>query len=448
MNPGLNPQTILRGTERPTTSNRAQQGGGRIWLFPTAWLLAVVCAPMASAPASAQEALRPSMTGELALASRAAQVANQPYTVKFGDFRVLASPSLAAEYNDNIRVSDEEQQDDFILRPSLQLTGTHPISQRNLLRLRLGIGYDYYTQHEEYSSFRLEPASEISFDVYIKDLWINFHDRMTYLRDPGRESGVANSGRYGGFDNTAGITTTWDLNDLVLTLGYDHNNFISSSREFEYLDRSSELLLGRAGFRLSPALTTGVEGTGSFTSYNQARLLNDSTGYSAGVYADWQPSAFVRVQPRAGFTAYMFDQTSRFIRAMDQDGWYAALNVAHDITDSIRYSVGVGHQIRLGIQADSIESTYVQPSISWRFIRGFPFTTYFNYEHGTQGAGRSLGNFEEDFDWFSGGISVSHAITKKLRASLNYRHTLRTADAASREYSQNLVGIYLTYVFQ
>lgn len=397
--------------------------------------------------ASAQQALRPSMTGAVALASRAAQVENRPYTVKLGDFRLLASPSLAAEYNDNVGISESGQQDDFILKPFLQLTGSYPITRRNLLSLRLGLGYDYYTQHDEYSSFRLESGSEISFDIYVKDLWINLHDRFTFIRDPGNEAGVANSARYGGFDNTAGITTTWDLNDVVLTLGYDHNNVISSSSEFEYLNRASELLLGRAGFRLNPALTTGLEATGSFTSYDEP-ILNDNTGYSAGIYADWQPGAYFRVQPRAGYTAYMFDQTSRTVRAVDQDGWYASLSLTHDITQAISYSITAGHELRLGIQADSIEDTYVRGAVNWRIIRDLTITTDLSYENGTQGAGRGLGNFKETYDWFGGGLTLGHAITKKLIASLNYRYTLRTTDAASREYTQNLAGLRLTYQLQ
>lgn len=412
-------------------------------LLPVILLGAIV----AGLSASAQQALRSSMTSELALASRKAQVANQPYTVKFGEFRLLASPSLGAEYNDNIRISEQGQLDDFILKPFLQLGVTYPITHRNLLRLRLGVGYDYYTQHDEYSTFRLESGSEISFDIYVKDLWINLHDRFQYIRDPGTEAGVANTARYGGFDNTVGITTTWDLNDLILTLGYDHQNYISSSSEFEYMDRASELLLGRAGFRINPALTTGVEATGSFTSYDE-RVLNDNTGYSAGVYADWQPGSYFRVQPRLGYTAYMFDQTSRFIRAVDQDGYYAALSIVHDITEAVSYSITAGHELRLGIQADSIESTYVRPSATWRFIKDWAFTTNVSYEHGTQGAGRNQGNFEEDFDWFGGGVSLSHAITRKLRGSLSYRYTLRTADATSREYTQNVVALNLTYSLQ
>ena len=33
---------------------------------------------------------------------------------------------------------------------------------------------------------------------------------------------MANSGNYSQFQNDAGVTTTWDLNKVVLKSGYDH----------------------------------------------------------------------------------------------------------------------------------------------------------------------------------------------------------------------------------
>jgi hypothetical protein len=384
------------------------------------------------------------MAGDAAIAARRAQSESQPYTVKSGDFRLLVSPSLGLEYNDNVTVSDGHQQEDFILQPLLNLTATYPITRANLLRLNLGIGYDYYFEHSKYSALRLNSGSELSFDVYVRDLWINVHDRFSYVQDPGSEAGVVGSAQYGGLDNRAGLTTTWDLQDVVLTLGYDHQNYISSASEFEYMDRASELLFGRAGFQVNPRLIAGLEATGSFTAYDQP-VLNDNTAYSIGAYADWQPGSYFHLQPRAGYTAYMFDQTSHIMKAVDQDAWYADLTLTHTVSQAISYSISAGHELRLGIQADSIEDTYVRPSVTWNFIKNFAFTTSGSYEHGTQGAGTR--NFQETYDWFNAGLSLNHSITRKLSGSLSYRYTYRSSDSASRDYTQNLVALRLTYAF-
>ena len=46
------------------------------------------------------------------------------------------------------------------------------------------------------------------------------------------------------------------------------------------------------------------------------------------------------------------------------------------------------------------------------------------------------------------GYAYAHFLTRKLAASLSYSHTWRTSDVPSREYSQNVVGIRLTYSLQ
>ena len=70
---------------------------------------------------------------------------------------------------------------------------------------------------------------------------------------------VANTAVYGGLDNTVGLSITRDFGDFVPTLGYDHQNFIANSSEYSYMDRGSELLSARAGFRLHPTVTAGLE---------------------------------------------------------------------------------------------------------------------------------------------------------------------------------------------
>src|ERR1039458_4278145 len=216
---------------------------------------------LAATLAPAQDALRNSLAGDAAAAAQRQQMASQLYTVKAADFRLLVVPSLEMDYNDNVTLSKAGAQSDFILKPLVQFTGSYPVTQQNLLSFSAGVGYDEYLEHSQYSAFRVNSDSQLSFDMRIKDFLINFHDRFSYSQDPSAEASLAGTALYGGLMNTAGLATTWDLEDVVLTLGYDHQNFLSSSGQFSYLDRSSELPLARAGFKLRPDLTVGVEGT-------------------------------------------------------------------------------------------------------------------------------------------------------------------------------------------
>jgi hypothetical protein len=419
---------------------------------------------LAAGLASAQDSLRNSLAGDAAAAAQRRQMASQFYTVKAGDFRLLVVPSVEMDYNDNVTLSKTDAQSDFILEPLLQLTGSYPVTQRNLLSLSVGVGYWDYLQHSTNNGLRLTSDSQLSFDMYIKDFRINFHDRFSLTEDSSTEAAVAGTGLYGTFNNTAGFTTTWDLEDVVLTLGYDHHNSLSSSGQFNYLDRSSELPMARAGFKFNPQLTVGVEGTASFTTYDHA-VLNDNQSYSAGLYADWNPGTYFHIQPRAGYTIYQFQHTSQSaqifdltpsgtpitapagesIQTSDLNSWYADLTVSHEASEAVSYSFSAGHEIRLGIESDVIEDWYIRPNIKWTIIKDLRLNTSLLYEHGNQGAGNVSGNLTETYDHYGGGLVISYPLMKMLMVSLNYRLTLRSSDIPDRGYAQNLVGLRFTY---
>ena len=371
----------------------------------------------------------------------------QPYTIKSGDFKVLLVPSMAASWNDNINLSRDNRLDDFILSPQLQVDATYPFSQRNLLRLSVGVGYDKYINHDDFSGVRLFSGSEVSFEVNVKDFWINIHDQFSYTEDTAGQAAVAGSGRYGGLNNAAGLSVTWDLHDVMLTAGYDHLNFVSSSSEFDYANEATELVTGRAALALKPGLTAGLEGTVSFTAYDQP-ILNNNTGYNLGVFADWKPGTYFEVKPRVGYTIYQFEQTSQLSRAENQDAWYLDLTVTHAPSDAFRYSLSAGHELRLGIQADTVEAWYVRPSVEWQVMKHLTLFTYVSYENGRQALSdlsQTQSGLSEHYNWLGLGIGVTRPLTDRLGLSLDYRSTLRSSDIQSREYTQNLISLRLTY---
>lgn len=393
---------------------------------------------------SAQDAIRYSLTGNAALEQRQVEVENRPYSIKSGDFRLLVTPSLELDWNDNVNVSDKNPQQDFILRPFLQLDATYPVSQRNLLRVNIGIGYDYYFDHANYSGLRLESGSQVAFDIYVKNFKFDLHDRFSFTQDSAGYAAVYGTAQFGTFQNTAGLSVDWDLQDVVLTLGYDHLNYLMESSRFSYINHASELVDFRPGLKLNPRLTVGLEGTASFTTYEQ-RLLNNYNNYSGGVYADWRPSSVISIQPRAGYTLYDFQQTSFSILAQNQTSWYFDLTASHAITKSITYSLSVGHELQPGIQANVIADWYARSTITWNILEHLTLATPLSYEHGRQSAQGFGGAASEVFDWVGAGLTVSYSILKNFRAGLTYRLTVRGSSVASQGYSQNLVGLQVTY---
>jgi hypothetical protein len=417
--------------------------------------------------ATAQDSLRNSMAGDAAAEAQRQQLSSQLYTVKAGDFNLLIVPSMEADWNDNVNLSKTDQESDFILQPLLQLNASYPLTQRNVLNLSVGVGYNDYLRYTSNSSFVITSASQLSFDVFIKDFRINLHDRFSMSDDPSTQPAISGTSQYGMLMNTAGITTTWDLNDLVLTLGYDHQNSLSTFGQFNYLNSSSELPIARAGLHLSSDLTAGVEVTASYLTYEQA-VLNNNESYSAGLYADYTPDSYFRVQPRAGYTIYQFQHTSESaqifdltptgvpiiaptgetIQTQDLNSWYADLTVSHQVTKAINYAFSAGHEVQPGIQSDVVEDYYFRPNINWTIIKDLSLNTSLFYDRGNQGAGNISGNLTETYDWYGGSLMVSYPLMKKLLLTVNYRLTLRSSNIPSDEYAQNLVGLRLTYQMQ
>jgi hypothetical protein len=408
---------------------------------------------LAALPAPAQEALRDSLAGDAAAEARKIQLESLPYTFKSGDFRLLVVPSLGLDWNDNVNIVRTNALQDFILSPLLQLNLSYPITQNNLLSLNVGVGYEKYLDHDQYSTWFLQSGTELSFDIYVKDFWFNLHDRVSYVQDTSQQPALAGTASYATLNNTAGLSVTWDLNKVTLSAGYDHENVISPtsqqnvtspSQQSSSQDGTTEMIYARAGLEVYPGVTTGIEGTGSFTTYDQM-VLNDNSSYSAGVYADWRLGKAFRVQPRVGYTIFNFQHTSTNMQTSDLNSWYADLNITHQITDAIGYTLDAGHEVQTGIQSDAIEDYYVRPSIHWDIIKNVSLNTSLSYEHGNQGAGNVAGNLTETFDWLTTEVGVSYSIIKKLSVGLNYRLTLRSSNVPNNEYTQNFVGLTLTY---
>ncbi|MGO8764087.1 MAG: hypothetical protein ACLQSR_03005 [Limisphaerales bacterium] len=412
-------------------------------------VLPMVC--LAGFSARAQEALIDAMANDEIAQTRAKQAQISDYTFKSGDFRMLVTPSLSLQWNDNINCTQTNLESDLIVLPTVGVIMSYPLTEQNLLQLNLTMGYSDYVFHPDLSSYYLESGSGLSFNMYIKKILINLHDQFSYTENASQNAQVAGTGLYGAFVNSIGLSANWNLEKIVFTLGYDHQNNLSTSSQFNDTDSSVESGYVQTGYQWNSRLTTGVEVTAAYTSYAQ-EILNDNTVYSAGVYGDWHPDAFIHVQPRIGYTIDEFQQTSQDIQNSAIKSWYADLNIGHQISQSVSYTLDVGHQVSPGVQSSATEDWYVNSGVTWKAFEGLTLSPSFSYQHGDQGAGAApigMQNnnlvFSEIYDWYSASLGLSHRITRRLDMSVSYQITDRSSSISNRGYLQNVVGLVLTY---
>lgn len=411
-----------------------------------------IIAPLFSLPllcgvaaiAQAQDAVRPSLAGEASAEARRQSIDKIPYNLLTGPIRFRFSTTVGVEYNDNINLAENDKQDDVIIRPQFNVNAIWPITQLNTLRLDLGVGYSFYLDHpgNDTDGVLVAPGSALSFDIFVGDVRINFHDRFSLEQDPVSEVALSNVVDYGRFQNTAGISALWDLNAAVATVGYDHYTYVSTTSAFDYLDRNAEMLTGSLDFTVTPTTGVGLETSFVHTYYDE-HFLNDSNTFSAGGFLETQLTNYLKVRVAGGYQMISFDEGGGVFDANDLNDFYVNLLVSHRLNSVITQSLSAGHESQLGLNSNYILLNYVRHTVSWNIVRNTLISTEFFYED----ADDSGGIFSEHAQRYGGALTIGYQLTQHVTLGARYQYTQKDSDQVLRSYEQNRVSLDGTYSF-
>ena len=405
-------------------------------------LLALLGVPLVT---WSQDAVRPSLAGESASEARRQDIERIPYNLEAGPIKFRFSATFGVEYNDNINLSDTNKQDDVIFRPQVNLAALWPITQLNTLRLDLGLSYAIYAQHSNANTngVLISPGSELAFDIFVGDFRINIHDRPSLQQDPITEGQVSNTFDYGRFENTGGISVLWDLNKILLTLGYDHYTYVSTTSAFNYLNRNAEELAGTVSVAATSTTNVGVEAYSVYNYYSQ-NVLNDSVDASVGGFLETQISANLRVRVAGGYQWINFDNGGTINDSNNTlSDFYANILLTHQVNAFIRQTVAAGHENQLGINSNYITLNYVRHTISWNIIRNTLLSTEFFFED----ADESSSSVSEHFNRYGGAITVGYQLTPHITLGARYQYTQKDSNVDTNDYKQNRVSVDATYSF-
>jgi len=394
--------------------------------------------------AHAQDAVRPSLAGEATSEARQEDINRIPYNLILGPVRFRVSATVGVEYSDNVNYADVGVQEDWIFTPSVNVDAIWPITQLNTLRLDLGLAYALYVDHSNYDTrgILIAPNSQVAFDIFVGDFRINIHDRMLAQQDPIAEPALSNVANYGRFENTAGISVLWDLNKILVTVGYDHYTFVATTSAFDFLNRNAEELFGTAAYLITPTIKVGVEANGVFNRYNE-HVLNDSTDFSVGSFAETEITNNIKLRVAGGYQEISFDHNGSVGDVNDLSDYYVNLLLTHRVNAVISQSVSAGHENQLGVNSNFITLNYVRHTVTWNLIRNTLFTTEFFFEDGEE----SGGFISEHFQRLGGAATLGYQLTPHVTLGLRYQHTTKDSDVALRDYNQNRVSFDGTYSF-
>jgi len=394
----------------------------------------------------AQEALRASLAGQMALDAKKRRIASGWGDIRLGPVKMDLSTQLNIEAQDNVLYQETNEKSDLIFYPSVTVRTLYPVTDKNLLTFGAGVGYAFYGDNSDLNYLFLTPDSDLSFDVYAGDFIINFHDRFHFTQEVASQPSISGRGSYGRFDNSLGTLVTWDLNKALLQFNYDHLIYFATDEYYKYTDHTSELFGLRSAWLITPVTPLGLEFGFGTTAYEQD-LLNDMVHYSFGAFYEMPAGKFTSVRLAAGYVIYEpTTDKNPFLSPDSTTAIYADLSFEHRLTQRISYTLTAGQQMRAGYYGQTLEYLYARASINWNVIRGYNLGTSFGYENGEE-AGRVLGGDNEQFDRFYGGISIYKRLGEKLATSLGYYRYQRDSNFRGLGYTQNRLVLNVSYSF-
>jgi hypothetical protein len=395
---------------------------------------------------------RESLAGENAAKAlkRSLEEEAAQYNLRYGPVLYKPSGTVGMSYTDNVFYSDSRQ-DDFLIKPEVTLAALWPITEINALRLSLGVGYEWYLKNTRLNGDLplVNPGSELAFYVFVGDVRLQFHERFYYqeslffnsLSGEGEQFYNFNDvGTFARLDNQVGLNLDWDLNKVVLSAGYNHENFISTTEGFEYLDRASEWFDATASFALGDKVQTGIESQASLHDYEEDTFLNDHWRARVGPFVDIKTEQKLELRAGVGFDTAQYDNSP--FSGANYESYYVYGTVRQQ-TRLFTHSLNGGREHQLGGNANNFRTTYGRYSISSTVVKqmelGANLSVNFAEEFG--------GVFEEDFTYYGAGLRVGWPFHRFWRSDLAYEFRLKESELALRDFHRNRVTLSVTYTF-
>jgi hypothetical protein len=276
------------------------------------------------------------------------------------------------------------------------------------------------------------------------------------------ESELSNVVNFDRFENDAGVTVLWDLNKVVLTLNYDHIDFITTGIQTangnnlsntDDLNFSANQVSGSAEFHMSSTFVAGLEATASEREYMQ--FAGDYDQLSAGPYFKVQITDHIKAQLSGGYE--YINSPNNVYNEFNADGilgpsggggsqssYYVNLTVDHQLNKYFLERLALGHELELGLFAETSDVSYIDYTASWKINSHLNLSLNLGYQDVSEDGG--LVGFSS-FNIFSAALQANFPVTKSLTGSLIYQFTDKWADEDDQSFEQNRVGLLLTYHF-
>jgi hypothetical protein len=307
----------------------------------------------------------------------------------------------------------------------------------------------------------VEPGSELALTIYVSDFRISFYDRFSLEQNPVVEAGAANTSELGRFTNTIGASVLWDLNEMVVGLGYDHTDAISTSEptapengrtqgDFSLSDYAQDAVHASVTFAPVPEIAWGFRGVTSQTTYTQGGRP-DTIAYSASLFIDARMSRYTSMEAEVGYRVFEFGKAEQdefetaFARNSPKGSadFFGQLRIQNRLNRFYSQSLAFGRESESGATSAILQTDFLRYSSALTLNHRMSLGIEAFYETGSQ---QGLAETEA-FSRSGLGLRLSLFLSRRLTTAAFYRFTSRESDLAARSYVQNLIGLQFGYAF-
>lgn len=438
---------------------KSNEPGSSIPTRRLAWLLPAMIL-LASAIASSQEIPRPST-------ARQRQPPPSPgdSNIKVGELFLTAEVALSAEYIDNINLSSIDPLSDFVITPELGIAASWRATELNALRFRSAFSFERHLEHRQFDqqNLTIAPDSALSFKFYTGDVRIDLHDYFSLkneTRDEASLSGISSLPR---FENTAGISVLWDLNNVTWSLGYDHYNFITlgsallgdGTEEIDasILDHSTDSVSTSVLIRIHSALRAGLEATATYTDYPEDSV-NDFATFTLGPFAEVQLTRYTSAFASIGFKTYELNPAESPMNTTPggQDdrktGYYANFGIVHQLNRFYTDRLDFGHEDEVDALSGRTQTNYIRYSARWAAGRRISMSGQLSFDDIRQDSRSLIGATDSsNYLKYGAALSVSYYLSNSSSISVIYQFTKQDSDFPISTYEQNRISLRLSHRF-
>jgi hypothetical protein len=264
-----------------------------------------------------------------------------------------------------------------------------------------------------------------------------------------------------------GVSILWDLNAVILTLGYDHYNFLTfgvaeassgiSEGNLKQLDHSTDQISASAALKINSTTKAGLEASLSHSNYPNNSAA-DFTSLNVGPFMQAQITRFTSVLMGAGLKGYSFENgspdnsgTAAVVpghQSETNSGYYASIGLTHRMNRFYTDRLDAGHEDQVDALSGRTESNYIRYSSSWALSGRFVLGLGLFLEDVRISDGNSLiGAPPSDFLRCGFQFDTGYKLTERIHATLAYQFTKKEADDPGQNYKQNRVSIGFSYRF-